>query len=311
MLALLVAEPAQAVVRAVLFAGLMGMIGAALFAWRIAPVFPGDGRRSAHDGAGRVMGWAGVLVSIAIAARLVQQAAAFADTPAQWPTAVPLVLGSTTWGRGWILQALALVGALLVAPRGLRSRGNSSSALGVALLALSASPALSGHAVGAPRFTVLAVALDTAHVVAAGTWLGTLALLAVVALPIVRASAPTVERPGALAVAVLARFSPVALASAAILALTGAFAAWLHLETLSALWSTDYGRMLIRKLVLLAGVGAAGAYNWKVNTPRIAAHDAPADLRALRRSVMVELLLAAALVAVTAVLVATPLPAES
>lgn len=311
MLDLFVAEPAQAVVRAVLFAGLIGMVGAALFAWRIAPVFPGDSRRNADDGAGRLMRWAGVLVSIAIAARLVQQSAAFADTAAQWQTAVPLVLGRTTWGQGWILQAIALVGALLLAPRGLRSSGMAAMALGVALLALAASPALSGHAVGAPRLTMLAVALDTAHVVAAGTWLGTLTALAGVALPIACAGAPIVERPGALAVAVLARFSPVALGSATILAATGAFAAWLHLDTLAALWNTDYGRMLIRKLVILAGVGVAGAYNWKVNTPRIAAGGTPGDLRALRRSVMVELLLAAALVAVTAVLVATPLPAES
>lgn len=308
MLALFVAEPAQAVIRALLFAGAMGLVGAVLFAWRIAPVFPDDALRAAGDGAERLVRWAGALVSLAIAARLVQQSAAFADTPAQWMTAVPLVLGSTTWGKGWILQALALPGVLLSAPRGMRHRGPARMALGAALLALCASPALSGHAVGAPRLTGVAIAFDTAHVAAAGAWLGTLAAVAVVAIPLARARPAIVDQPAATVVAALMRFSPIALASAAILALTGAFAAWLHLETLPALWRSEYGLMLVRKLVILAGVGAAGAYNWKVNTPRLAADG---DLRALARSIAVELLLAAALVAITAVLVATPLPADS
>ncbi|MCC6927664.1 MAG: CopD family protein [Gemmatimonadaceae bacterium] len=284
------------------------MVGSALFAWRIAPVFPGDARRAAGVGAERLMRWAGVLASLAIAARLVQQSAAFADTASEWKTAVPIVLGSTTWGKGWILQALALPVALLAAPRGMRHAGIARLALGMALLALCAAPAFSGHAVGAPRLAPLAVAFDTAHVMAAGAWLGTLTALAAVAIPIARGHPAIAGHPGEVMIAALSRFSPIALASAAILALTGAFAAWLHLEALSALWRSDYGLMLVRKLVLLAGTGAAGAYNWKVVTPRIAAGG---DLRALVRTVTVELLFAAALVSVTALLVATPLPAES
>lgn len=301
MLSFFVSETAHAAVRALLFLGLMGMVGAALFARRVAGSFDGEARTAALDGALIVLRLAAALVSIVIAVRLVQQAAAFADTPDAWRGAVPVVLTQTTWGIGWFLQALALPCVLLVAPRAVRSAGALQVALGAGLVALCASPAFSGHAVGAPRLALVAIALDTVHVLAAGAWLGTLGTVAFVALPIARhTGSETMAR-------VLARFSPIALSSAVALAATGTFASWLHLETLAALWTSDYGMMLVRKLVLLAGVAAVGAYNWKVVTPRLASSG---DLAALRRSTAIELTLALALVAVTAVLVATPLPAE-
>lgn len=277
------------------------MVGAALFARRVAGALDRDAHAAALDGAMIVLRLAAALVSVVIAVRLVQQAAAFADTPDAWRSAVSLVLTQTTWGIGWFLQALALPCVLLTAPRAVRSGGAMQVALGVALVALCASPAFSGHAVGAPRLPLVAIALDTVHVLAAGAWLGTLGTVAVVALPIAR------DTGGETMTRVLARFSPIALSSAIALAATGVFASWLHLESLSALWTSDYGLMLIRKLVLLAGVAAVGAYNWKVVTPRLAA---TGDLAALRRSTAIELTLALALIAVTAVLVATPLPAE-
>lgn len=301
MLGFFVSETAHAVVRALLFIGLMGMVGAALFARRVAGAFDGDARASAIDGALIVLRLAAALVSIVIAVRLVQQAAAFADTPDAWRSAVSVVLTQTTWGIGWFLQALALPCVLLVAPRAVRRGGAMQVALGAGLVALCASPAFSGHAVGAPRLAIVAIAFDTVHVLAAGAWLGTLGTVAFVALPLAR------HTEGVNMTRVLARFSPIALGGAVTLAATGVFASWLHLETLAALWTSDYGLMLVRKLVLLAGVAAVGAYNWKVVTPRLTASG---DLTALRRSTALELTLALALVAVTAFLVATPLPAE-
>jgi putative copper export protein len=153
--------------------------------------------------------------------------------------------------------------------------------------------------VGAPRLVPLAVAFDTLHVLGAGSWLGTLFVLVVAAFPAIGRGERTT--------AILERFSPLALGSAALVAATGAFASWLHLERLSALWTTPYGRTLLLKLAILGGVAALGAYNWRVVTPRIRASG---DGAALRRTALLELTLAAALIVVTAVLVATPLPAE-
>ncbi len=61
------------------------------------------------------------------------------------------------------------------------------------------------------------------------------------------------------------------------------------------------------KLAILGGVAALGAYNWRIATPRLRVSG---DVQGIRRSALIELALAAALVAVTAVLVATPLPGE-
>jgi len=303
LLDLLVSAPAQASVRALLFAGIMGMIGALLAVWRLAPAFDqADARHEADRRARSLFRLAAALTSLAIAARLVQQAAAFADTPAEWPTTVSLVVTQTTWGIGWVVQALALPVAAFLEPGGGRHAPVRAWLLGLVLVALAATPALSGHAVGAPRLSSLAVVLDATHVLAASAWIGTLATLAIVALPLARRTGSEAT------LRLLARFSPIALTSAALLAATGLFASWLHLESIGALLKTEYGQMLLRKLVLLAGVVAAGAYNWKVATPRLAAGGDGAELR---RSVAIELALAVAVVAMTAVLVATPLPAES
>lgn len=281
----------------------MIVVGAWCFSRRVAPAFDSDGAAAAgvRGRALRVLLLAVSLLAVVLAWRLVQQAAAFADTPGDWASQLSLVLTRTTWGRGWMMQGAALLLVAIAAPRAFRAGRPNGIALGAGILALSITPALSGHAVGAPRLAPVAVAMDALHVTAAGAWLGTLFVLLVAAFPAARLAAPSVGAD------VLARFSPLALASGGIVAGTGLFAAWLHLETLSALWTTDYGLALVRKLVVLAGVAALGAYNWRVVTPRVRA---TGSLGALKRSALVELALAVALVVLTAVLVATPLPGE-
>lgn len=303
MLEALVSPAAQATVRALLLGGIMVVVGTWCFLLRIAPAFDGDAAAAAgvRARAHRVLLLAVSLLAVVLAWRLVQQAAAFADTPGQWASQLSLVLLGTTWGSGWILQCVALLLVAAGSRGAFRAVGPQRFTLGAGALALAVTPALSGHAVGAPRLAVVAVALDALHVTAAGGWLGTLLLLAVAALPAAGRDAPGIGAE------LLSRFSLLALASGGIVAVTGLFASWLHLESLPALWTTSYGLALVRKLVILAGVAALGAYNWRVVTPRVRA---TGDVGALRRSALVELALAVVLVALTAVLVATPLPAE-
>ena len=303
MLEALVAPAAQGIVRALLFAGIMVVVGGWCFALRVVPVFDRDERGSAQvrARASRTLLLAVGALAMLFAWRLVQQAAAFADTPSAWATEAPRVITQTTWGTGWLLQGAALLLVALAAPGALGGNTRGTWTLGAGALALAATPALAGHPVGAPRLAPLAVALDAMHVTAAGAWLGTLFIIVVAALPVARGTTT------GLATELLARFSSLALASGGVVALTGLFASWLHLESLSALWSSDYGLALVRKLVVLVGVAALGGYNWRVVTPRVRA---TGDLAALRRSAVAELTLAAILVALTAVLVATPLPAE-
>jgi putative copper export protein len=84
-------------------------------------------------------------------------------------------------------------------------------------------------------------------------------------------------------------------------------AAWFHLGSVGALTTSAYGRTLLVKLALLALVVATGAYNWRRVRPNLVDG---CGARRLRRSAWVELAVGAAVLAVTAVLVATPLPMD-
>lgn len=221
------------------------------------------------------------------------------------PALILMMLGRTVWGWGWTLQfvgvAVAFAG-FLMARRGLRS-GWAIATIGVVALAFT--PALSGHAVAVPRLTLLAVLADGLHVIGAGGWLGSLLFVVAVGIPASR-QLPKGERGAGVADLVNA-FSPAALAFAAIVAVTGVFSAWLHLDAVSALWQSDYGRTLLIKLAVLSVVAATAAYNWLRVKPALGSNEGGVDIR---RSATVELAIGALVIAVTALLVATPTPVE-
>jgi putative copper export protein len=176
----------------------------------------------------------------------------------------------------------------------------------VGVLALGLSPALSGHAAATGRWTGASVVADSLHVVGAGGWLGSLLVVVTVGLPLALRSEE--GRRGRTVAFLIESFSPTAMLFAGLVAATGVFASWIHLTSLSDLWTTPYGRTLLLKLALLLGVFGTGAYNWLRVKPspggEAAAHH-------LRRSATVELLVGLFLLAVTAVLVATPPPSSS
>ena len=83
---------------------------------------------------------------------------------------------------------------------------------------------------------------------------------------------------------------------------TRLFAFWVHLESLSALFDTGYGRLLVLKLLIVAVVMGLGAINWKRLTPElgeIGGRDA------LTRTAATETVLANVVLVVTAILVHT------
>ena len=218
-------------------------------------------------------------------------------------SAVPLgdVLAGA-WGVGVALQCVGGVAGLLAF--GSRAGAFASGAAGLVALSVAFSPAFSGHAAGeeAPFFPILA---DAAHVLAAGAWAGTLTALVAVALPTIRQGSDADLR--TVISSLLAAFSPIALASATVLAITGGFAAWLHLPTLDSLWTTRYGDALLRKLVLVGAMLVMGAMNWKRFGPSA---DTPPGATRLARAGWVELALAAAILFASAVLVARGTPAD-
>ena len=171
-----------------------------------------------------------------------------------------------------------------------------------------------GHAAAGSTPT-LALLSDTTHLAAASLWIGGLAMLAGVLLP---------SRRAAELARALPRFSSLALGAVGVLLVTGTYQAWREVGPLAALWSTDYGVLLLAKIagfLLLVGLGylSREAVRRRYVTPVVhalsvteapqppAAGPGPEDrvLRRLRASVAIEVAIATVVLMVTAVLVQT------
>ena len=151
----------------------------------------------------------------------------------------------------------------------------------VAAVGLAASVAVDGHA-GVGPDAWLAVVATTAHLLAMSIWLGGLLCLSLIVLP----SHHTDN---------LKRWSLTATGCVGVLILTGGYQAWRQVRPVAALWSTNYGVTLCIKL---SGVAAMLVLAY-LGRRRLK----PATLR---RTVPWEAALGAAVVVVTAILVAQP-----
>ena len=119
-------------------------------------------------------------------------------------------------------------------------------------------PGLSGHA-GDPGRGALTIAVDALHVGASAIWIGGLAQLVLVVPHATRGLADGVrDRARRQA---LGRFSNLALGSVIVIAVTGAGRALWEVDAVSQVWTTGYGRTLIVKSVLFAGLIALGYRN--------------------------------------------------
>ena len=120
-------------------------------------------------------------------------------------------------------------------------------------LAVTISFALYGHDTEAPN-RWLVIGSDVVHVTAAAVWLGGLAGLFLV----LRRRAPHPVRSTA---SIVGRFSTAAAISVAFLAAAGLAMAWVEVGSLSGLWSTTYGRLVLVKVAITLGVVVMAAYN--------------------------------------------------
>lgn len=222
------------------------------------------------------------------------------------PELARAVLTTGGWGNSWVSQSLVafILLALCWLLRNARTRLRWTVAMGT--LALLVAQTGMGHGVDpfwAPAFLGRLVHLG--HLAGAGLWMGTLGVLALAVFPSLTGAN---ERP-ALA-ALLRDFSTIARTGALLLVLSGVVATWTYTNTLSDLWLTTWGKLLLGKLLVLSGVAMLGFWNWRVVTPGLDAEGPDATIR-LRRAVAVELLLALLLLTVTAVLVGVATPRDS
>jgi len=214
------------------------------------------------------------------------------------------IVTGTTWGWGW----LAGVGGALVVLGGWRlasaRRAGSTTLAAIGGLAMVVSPALSGHAAAASPMA-LNVALDASHVLMAGFWVGGLFIMLVAGLPAVLRDA---SASGDVAVAALVNsFHPVALVAAPFVVLSGAGSAWLRLGSPANLLGSAYGQTLLIKLVLVLCVAVLGVHNSARARRRLGT---PETTRTFRVTAWAEVAIAALVLAVTTVLIVTPMPAQ-
>ena len=240
--------------------------------------------------------------------RLASQFAVFRDPYASLTSDLSLLVGGTTWGQAWAWQAVfGIIALFAFIAAGNRSKKFPSTLwilAGLAVFVLALTPAFSGHAYGSERWTVALVIGDFVHVMAAGVWLGT---LFVITGTVVVAKGRGGHVPKADLIGWIASFSPLALASAAAIGVTGLLASWVHVDQISSMWTSPYGQRLSLKLALLLIVLGFGAFHWKRAQDRVQASHGSGRLPL---TVAIELVGGLAILFVTAVLVATPMPGE-
>jgi len=248
----------------------------------------GDGRFYAYACARAArIGLLGAIVSAILFATHLPDLAARAHT-----TVSDLVVRDHIAGAQTLLTVIGVIGLLIAAAR--VSWGWPLAAIGVLLGPLSG--ILSG------QWTRL---VNPVHRLVAGLWLGTLFVLVVAGLvPLLRGTTWR-DRRGTIASDMVHGFSPLALTCGALVVLSGLITAYRHLTPLSSLFTTPYGWALLVKLVLVAVVFVLGAWNWRNQRPALGGEGAAISIR---RSSAKELVFAALVLAVTAILVSLPSP---
>lgn len=173
--------------------------------------------------------------------------------------ALPTFLAATRYGHVWTVRALA-VAALAAALLRRRRPAGAASWLPVPAASAAALATLppTGHAAAVAGAPGWAMALDALHLLATSAWIGGLFAFATLPWPLVHTLAgPAQDR---LAAELARRFSRLGTAAAAVLLVTGAWAALAHAGAL-ARPDTPYGLALAVKHGLFAAMLAVAAGN--------------------------------------------------
>lgn len=222
------------------------------------------------------------------------------------------VLGGTRFGAVWTVRMGLAAGWLVLAlaadwlRRSGRRRLPAALEAAGALLAVTVLGSLvfAGHAQASEKSAWL-LPVAVGHAVAAGVWPGGL-------LPLLRLLGQARRRPSLVpaAVVVARRFSRLSVVAVGVLALGGVLNGIGMVGTLTALWTSPYGRLVLCKVALFALMIGLGAVNRRLVRWQGSA-DPARTVRRLWRNVAVECALAVGVLLATEALGtgAPPLPA--
>ncbi len=283
------ATPLDVAVRWFSFLLAATLVGGAAFALFVQPSgvagLPVDQRTATGRRFSRRFGTLGLLVGglllLSLLAELLMQGARATES------SVGAVLGnlnvvnallSSDFGLYFKLRfaaALAMVALLLIS----YALGSYRRWLWAALVLLGSSYylalSLSGHAAAASKeaggglVQQIAPLADLSHLLATAFWVGGIFAFVFVLLPqqrlLTAAHRPLLLRP------TIRRFSQLAVVSVMVLAVSGTVSYLAHRPTLASTISSDYGRAILLKVLLLLPLLALGAFNLLRVAPRLAA----------------------------------------
>ena len=188
--------------------------------------------------------------------------------------AVPSVLSHTHFGGIWIARFVALALALLIALVPLHLPRMVPL---IPVLVVTATTSLTSHAADWGDITMSA-AVDWLHVLSVSVWTGGLLCLTRCLLGAAR------DWPPSIFTLVARRFSRLAGICLLVVVLTGSGNAWSQLGSVSALWTTFYGRVLAAKLLVFLALACLGAVSRYTIVARLGApHRAGLGERLFRR----------------------------
>ena len=216
-----------------------------------------------------------------------------------------IVLLETVFGHVWQFRLGVIAGGLALAVSGLAGndapRRPAILALWLLSVVLLVSLAWISHAAAAGVQPISLIG-DALHLCAAGAWIGGLVPLAIFLAPAQVSSAIAKIVP-----LVLGRFSTLSLCCVSVLIASGISNSWLLVGSIHALVTTRYGCLLVFKLALfciLVGFGARNRLAIKASAPT--AQTRSRFLQQIRRNVISEICLGAAVVVIVACLGVTP-----
>ncbi|MGC1778605.1 MAG: CopD family protein, partial [Xanthobacteraceae bacterium] len=216
------------------------------------------------------------------------------------------VLTQTDFGRDWQSRGVlgCALGGLFVHFLSIKGAGSRPLQIGAAIVAATYAGGLawSGHAIGGQGLEgILHPGADVLHLIAAAAWVGGLVPLALL-LTMTPADAAAI----ALARSATLRFSNLGIAAVATLLVSGVVNSWYLVGSIPALTGTDYGRLLMIKLLLFLVMVGIAAVNWSRLTPKLVQGTdvaaAQQARRRLRRNAAIETALGTVIVVIVAVL---------
>ena len=203
----------------------------------------------------------------------------------------------------WIADPEAIRSVLVESPpvsarTRVRVESGPLALVGAVLLVISES--FIGHTASVSPRALMAVS-DAVHLTAAGIWAAGAWLLALTLWSRHRRHEP-LDAP-----LMATRFSLLATWSLVAVAISGCILAWAILDGLSAIWGSEFGRLLLVKTLVVIVIGCFGLHNRRVLVPALVAGDESAA-ETFRRTIAVEAVLFIAVLLITSFLViANPL----